>query len=119
MINTMRTEKKPSFEEVWEKYVTKLKGRAIRLGKNGTNLIISVSAEGIERKTSQNNVGFIPIDIFRWCYSYMLENKSLERKEINYHFPKRLSSGTFAILKEIPLFEYADFPCLTLFWREK
>ncbi len=103
-----------TFEQAWSKYIISLKGKEIYLAYGKKNTIIEVSDKGIKRITSNGNENFISIDVFEYTYNRVKNDGYISRKCINQEFPKRVSSGVIAILKEIHFIELTSNPELGL-----
>ena len=90
---------KPTFEEVWENYVKKLRKREICNSK-GVNRIVDVTEKGVKRITINEKENEIPIGQFRTVYDELVHNKVVVRKNLNEQKKQRCSSGVVWILGE-------------------
>ncbi len=91
---------KPTFEEVWEKYVKRLpKGKKIRNTK-GYNTIVDVTEKAVKRITINDKENKIPIGQFRAVYEELVRNGVVVRNNLDQQKEKRCSSGVVRILGE-------------------
>ena len=90
---------KPTFEEVWEKYVKALKGRGICNSK-GFNKIVDVTEKGVKRITINIKENEIPIGQFRAVYEKLVHDGVVVRNNLDQQKKKRCSSGVVWILGE-------------------
>jgi hypothetical protein len=108
-INTKsKTEK--TFEQIWEDYVIPLQGKILLRSNGETNQIIKADWSGIERKTSNGNIGKIKIEIFKQVINRLLTNGSITRDYINQNYIGRASSGIILILSQVPFFKLTEKP---------
>lgn len=103
-----------TFEQVWNKYIVLLEGQEIFLANGGKNKILKVTNKGITRVSSKGNKNSINIDVFEYAFNRVMKDGYISRKNINQEFPKRVSSGVIAILKEIPFIDLTRKPELGL-----
>jgi hypothetical protein len=95
----------PSFEDAWGKYIIPLKGMPILTLSGRENILTDVNMNYVERISSTGKKSKIYVDIFKQCYSYIIDHGSIEKGYINHIYPKRASAIIFMILAEIPYFE--------------
>lgn len=99
-----------SFDTIWETYVLPLAGVSLDRTGGRSNQVLRVDWTGIERCTSNGNVRFIEIEIFRRVIHRLLAGETVTRAEINDEYPGRASSGIVLILSQVPLFELMSRP---------
>ena len=109
------------FETIWTEHVTKLSGKTIPTFSGKKNTILSVSGDGITRITSQaDEPKSIGIEPFRWAVDRLLKSGRVTRQEIHAEFSEsRCSSGVFAVLSQVPLFEVAPGSPATLVYKAR
>lgn len=99
-----------TFEQIWEDYIIPLQGKILTRSNGETNKIVKVDWGGIERLTSNDNIGKIKIEVFKLAINKLLSEGSITRDYINQNFVGRASSGIILILSQIPLFTLTNRP---------
>lgn len=101
------TDGRPTFDDLWERYVMPLAGTTLTRSTGSSNRIVSVTWAGVERVTSGGNRQLIKIEIFRLAVQRVLAEGRISRAEINAMYTGRASSGIVLNLSQIPEFEYS------------
>ncbi|MFH1686221.1 MAG: hypothetical protein ABIE70_01710 [bacterium] len=109
------------FEEIWTTDVARLSGETIKTFRGKENKILSVSMKGIMRTTSEKpEPSLMPIEPFRWAVDRLLTTGRVTRHEIDSKFTTDgCSSGVFAVLSLVPLFEVGTDSLATLHLRKQ
>lgn len=105
------------FAAIWERFVLPLVGRTLTRPDGSSNTVVAVDWSGVERISSNGELGRIKIEIFEWAIERILRLGAVTRAEINDEYQGRASSGVVLILGQVPLFETLYRP-LTLRLRE-
>lgn len=101
---------KYAFDAIWQQHIMPLAGSVLHKSDGGSNTLIEVNRAGVKRRTSNDKLQFISIDIFKKAIAALLSNGEVSRDFINQMYPKRASSGILLILSQIPLFERVSSP---------
>ena len=99
-----------TFEEIWERHVMPLVGRALVASDGRINRLVNADWSGVKRISSSGREQFIPIEVFRQAVGRILDLGCVTRAEINDDFAKRASSGIVLILAQVPIFEHLTGP---------
>lgn len=97
------------FEQMWKQYIMPLQGRSVS-NSYGDNEIITVTATGLTRISSQKNRSTIDVEGFRVAYDILLGSGTVTRKEINTAYPHRCSSCITAVLSQVPYIKLERSP---------
>jgi hypothetical protein len=107
---------RPSFDNVWQKYIVPLKGRTLERATGKSNTIVSVDWTGVKRITSTGQTQKIKIEIFRATITKLLTEGKVPKEWINDHYPGRASSGICLILSQVPEIQW-DSQSKSLLWN--
>lgn len=102
------------FGKVWEKYIMPLKGQTLSTFTGKENTITDVDWNYVKRISSKGGYSKLAIEIFRQCFSYVIEHGRMTRDAINQLYTKRGSAIIFAVLSKVPFFDVEDVGKATL-----
>ena len=94
-----------SFGRIWSQDVAGLEGTILRREDGSKNVIVTVDAAKLVRRTSNGKTQPIKVEIFRWAIERLLAGETVLREEINDYCGGRASSGVLLILSALPHFE--------------
>ena len=104
----------PKFQEIFNKYILKLKGKEISLLK-GTNKIVEVDENYLTRISINGKKSKVPMDVIRYAYEAMVKKPDMEVRRVtdilayakaNYH--SLSSSIVVAVLDQVPFISRVD-----------
>jgi restriction system protein len=98
------------FDSIWQNYIVPLEGTTLRRQGGRSNDVLRVDWSGLQRRTSNGQVGVIGIEIFRSVVNRLLKGETVSRAQIDDEYPGRASSGIVLVLSQVPLFEVSTAP---------
>ena len=106
----LASSKMKTFESIWQEFIIPLQGETLHRKEGKTNKILKVDWSGVERISSEGNIGKIEIEVFKQTINKLLTTNFVSRDEINQNYTKRAASGVILILSKVPFFEVTKKP---------
>jgi restriction system protein len=107
-----------TFSEIWEQYIVPLQGKTLKMHRVGTNKIIRVDSNGIQRVSKNNKISTVSIELFAWTVAELFARGEITRVDIHdNNQTARASSFVFLVLSQVPLFR-VEYDPEKLFYKK-